>query len=252
MDPLAAPSILLGLAVGLLVGVGAWGFLHWRRAAALDLQLRERDSALAALQADLGIARQDCVRAGAQLDALKSATTEKIDLLQQADTRLREAFSALCSEALKQNNESFLHLARASFSEFQRAASTDLEGRQKAIESLVSPLRESLTKVDTKLHEVERHRVATHAQLTEQLRGLAEAQQLLQGETHKLSRALRSPNVRGQWGELQLRRVLENANLLEGSHFETRRCRRRTGVRASLCATRRSGGSRSILTRARA
>lgn len=156
----------------------------------------------------------------AQLEAAQSSAAEKVALLQAAEVRLREAFAALSSAALKQNNESFLQLARASLSEFQRAATTDLDGRHKALEAVVQPLRDSLTRVDTKLQEVEQGRVATQAHLTEQMRALTDAHHVLQSETSRLSRALRSPNVRGQWGELQLRRALESAGLVQGSHYE--------------------------------
>ncbi len=212
--------MLVGVAVGVAVGGCLWGWLQGRRAAELQRALRDRDAMFTGLQADLGTARQECARVGAQLEAVRAASEEKIALLHGAETRLREAFSALSSEALKQNNESFLQLARTSLGEFQRAATTDLEGRHKAIDSLVQPLRESLTRVDSKLQEVELGRVSTHAQLAEQMRALTAAQQMLQSETSRLSRALRSPNIRGQWGELQLRRVLENAGLVEGSHYE--------------------------------
>ena len=197
---------------------GAWRKdEEWPSSAAA---LAQREATFGQLQHDLMSARQECARVGAQLEAARADSAEKIALLQGAEIRLREAFSALSSEALKQNNESFLQLARASLGEFQRAATTDLEGRHKAIESIVQPLRESLTRVDSKLQEVERGRVSTHAQLAEQMRALTQAQQMLQSETSRLSRALRSPNIRGQWGELQLRRVLENAGLIEGSHYE--------------------------------
>jgi DNA recombination protein RmuC len=96
----------------------------------------------------------------------------------------------------------------------------DLDGRHKAIETLVQPLRESLTKVDLKLHEIDCGRISTQAQLSEQIRSLTQAQQALQSETSRLTGALRSANVRGQWGELQLRRVLEAAGMVEGSHYE--------------------------------
>src|SRR5687767_3090649 len=141
-------------------------------------------------------------------------------MLESTESRLREAFASLSSDALQRNNEAFLQLARASMGEFRQAATADLEGRHKALESIVQPLRESLTRVDSKLQEVEKGRVSTQAQLGEQMRALTQAQQMLQSETSRLSRALRSPNVRGQWGELQLRRVLENAGLIEGSHYE--------------------------------
>ena len=220
MDSLLASPAIAGIALGLAFGAIVWSVLQARRASELRTLLAEREALFARLQQDLIAARQECARVGAQLEAAEAAAAEKIALLQGAEGRLRDAFAALSSDALKRNNESFLQLARASFGEFQRAATTDLEGRHKALEAVVQPLRESLTRVDTKLQEVERGRVSTHAQLAEQMRALTQAQQMLQSETSRLARALRSPNVRGQWGELQLRRVLESAGLVEGSHYE--------------------------------
>jgi DNA recombination protein RmuC len=133
----------------------------------------------------------------------------------------RAIFSpALSADALERNSESFLKLARISLGELQKTATLDLEGRQKSIETLVQPLRESLFKVDSKLNDVERGRASSQAQLSEQLRSLTQSQQVLHAETSKLARALRSPNTRGQWGEIQLRRVLESAGLVEGTHFD--------------------------------
>lgn len=219
-DSLLSSPLFATLALGVAVGAVVWSLLQNRRVAELRGLLAEREALFARLHQDLSAAREECARAGARLEATRAAATEKITLLQGTEARLREAFTALSSEALKQNNESFLHLARASLGEFQRAATTDLEGRHKAIESIVQPLRDSLTRVDAKLQEVERGRVSTHAQVAEQMRALTQAQQMLQSETSRLSRALHSSNVRGQWGELQLRRVLEHAGLVEGSHYE--------------------------------
>lgn len=156
----------------------------------------------------------------AALDAERKSAAEKIALLQDAEVKLRDAFSTLSSEALRENSESFLTLARTSLGEYQKSATMDLEGRQKAIDALVQPLRESLTKVDAKLNDVDRGRAASQAQLSEQLRSLTLSQQVLHAETSKLARALRSSNARGQWGELQLRRVLESAGLVEGTHYD--------------------------------
>lgn len=192
---MAALSLALGAAVG-----------------ALWASSRSRGAHEAALQEKAALA--------AALDAERRAAAEKVALLKDAETKLRDAFSTLSSEALKQNSESFLQLARTSLGEFQKTATMDLEGRHKAIETLVQPLRESLTKVDTKLNEVERGRASSQAQLSEQLRSLTQSQQVLHAETSKLARALRSPNTRGQWGEIQLRRVLESAGLVEGTHFD--------------------------------
>lgn len=219
-DTLSLSHVLTGLALGVAVGAVVWSVLQGRRAEELRSLLAHREATFARLQEDLIAARQECARVGAQLEAVQQASAEKVALLEGTEARLRDAFAALSSDALKRNNESFLQLARASLGEFQRAASVDLEGRHKAIEAIVQPLRESLTKVDSKLQEVERGRVSTEAHLAEQMRALTQAQQLLQSETGRLTRALRSPNIRGQWGELQLRRVLENAGLVEGSHYE--------------------------------
>ena len=213
---LAVAAAGLALAGGAL----AWLLLQSRRAAELHAAVAARDARIVELQQQLGTAEREAARLGAQLEASRLASAEKIAVLQEADARLRDAFSTLSSEALTRNNELFLQLARASLGEFQRAATTDLDGRHKSIEAMVQPLRESLTRVDAKLQEVERGRVSTEAHLAEQMRALAQAHQSLQTETSRLTRALRSPNVRGQWGELQLRRVLEHAGLIEGSHFE--------------------------------
>ena len=210
------------MAVALALGAGGlvWGILQGRRNAELMALLGSREAVLSGLQQDLMAARQECARVEALLDAARTSSVEKIAILEATEARLREAFSSLSSDALQRNNEAFLQLARASMGEFRQAASADLEGRHKALEAIVQPLRESLSRVDTKLQEVEKGRVSTQAQLGEQMRALTQAQHMLQSETSRLARALRSPNVRGQWGELQLRRVLENAGLIEGSHYE--------------------------------
>jgi DNA recombination protein RmuC len=190
---------LLALALGMVAG-------------ALWMSSRSRGTYETALREKAGLA--------AALEAERRASSEKIALLQNAETKLRDAFSTLSSEALRANSESFLHLARTSLGEFQKTATMDLDGRQKAIDALVQPLRESLMKVDAKLQDVDRGRATSQAQLSEQLRSLTQAQQVLHGETSKLARALRSSNIRGQWGEIQLRRVLECAGLVEGMHYD--------------------------------
>jgi DNA recombination protein RmuC len=213
-------TALLGLALAAAGGGVVWGIVQSRRSLELNRLLAARETALTGLQQELAQTREDGARLAAQLEAARVSSAEKVAMLEATEVRLREAFAALSSDALQRNNESFLQLARASMGELRQAATADLEGRHKALESIVQPLRESLTRVDTKLQEVEKGRVSTQAQLGEQMRALTQAQQMLQSETSRLSRALRSPNIRGQWGELQLRRVLENAGLIEGSHYE--------------------------------
>lgn len=220
----------LGLALGAALGA-LW--MASRTRTAHDALLQER----AALSASLEAERRNAA--------------EKLAVLRDAETKLRDAFSTLSSEALKQNSESFLQLARTSLGEFQKSATLDLEGRQKAIDTLVQPLRESLTRVDTKLNEVERGRASAQAQLSEQLRSLTQSQQVLHAETNKLTRALRSPNVRGQWGEVQLRRVLESAALLEGTHFDLKESARTEEGRLTPDVLVRLPGGKNVVVDAK-
>ncbi len=129
-------------------------------------------------------------------------------------------FQALSAEALARNNQAFLELARANLAEAQTAARGDLEKRQQAFAELVSPVRASLDKVDSRIQELETARAAAYAGLQEQVRGLAETEQQLRAETGKLVTALRSPAARGNWGEIQLRRVVEMAGMLDHCDFQ--------------------------------
>ncbi len=150
----------------------------------------------------------------------RKAAEEKIALLEDAHRRLTETFRALSAEALNTNNQAFLDLARSTLERFQEGARTDLDGRQRAIDELVKPLRESLAKVEGNLHEIEKTRAAAYAGLSEQVTGLVDAQAQLRFETVNLAKALRSPSVRGRWGEIQLRRVVELAGMIDHCDFE--------------------------------
>jgi DNA recombination protein RmuC len=192
-------TLLLGLAIGAVIGLLA----GW-------LGARGRISGL----------REERVRLLAQLDAERRASADKAALLDRAEVTLRDAFAALSAEALRQNNQSFLTLAQTKLGELQHAASTDLELRQRAVDDLVRPLKEALARVDGKLQEVEKERVASYAGLVEQVRAMTQANQALQSETGNLVKALRAPHVRGRWGEIQLRRVVEMAGMLDYCDFE--------------------------------
>jgi DNA recombination protein RmuC len=177
---------------------------------------------LRAREAQLDAVRAEATSLGARAARLESellAAAEKTALLQSAEERLREAFRALAQEVLQQNSESLVRLAKASLAEYQTKASADLEHRQQTIAELVKPVVETLRQVDGKLTEVEKERATAGARLDEQIRALGAGLSSLTGETGNLVRALRQPHVRGHWGEVQLRRVVELAGMLEHCDF---------------------------------
>jgi DNA recombination protein RmuC len=139
--------------------------------------------------------------------------------LEDARQKLADTFKALSAEALQSNNRAFLDLAKATLERAQQAAHGDLQLRQQAIADMIGPVRESLEKVDSKMRELEIARAGAHAALAEQVRALIETQGQLRSETSRLVTALRSPSVRGVWGEMQLKRVVELAGMLEYCDF---------------------------------
>jgi len=173
-------------------------------------QLREESTNLKTLNAGLET----------RLEETQKAAAEKLTVIREAREQLAESFRAVSAEALKSNNQVFLDLAKQSLTNFASGAEPDLKGRQKAIGELVKPLRESLERVQSNIQEMEQARAATHASITEQVRSLVSTQEVLRSETSNLVNALRTPSVRGRWGELQLRRVAELAGMIPYCDFE--------------------------------
>ena len=172
-----------------------------------------------ALEAELGDVRHARAVADTQVAELKLRLAEQGELLETAETRLGDTFRALAADALQANNQGFMALASERLGAVRAETASALEAREKAIEGLVKPVRESLDKVDNKIQELERERGRAHGQLLTELKGLASVHERLQAETGNLSRALRSPTVRGRWGEIQLRRVVELAGMVEHCDF---------------------------------
>jgi DNA recombination protein RmuC len=213
---------VIGLLFGSLI---AWLALR-SRAAALSARLSLMEKQLAAQNADLARLQQahtDVVAAKARLESAlemeRKTSNEKMDLVTRASEELRNAFKAMASDALKSNNQSFLVLAQERLERFQTEARGDLESRQKAVAEMVAPVRESLNKVDTQIQQLEIERGKAYSALYTQVQSLITTQKELQSETGNLVRALRTPNVRGRWGEIQLRRVVEIAGMLSYCDF---------------------------------
>jgi DNA recombination protein RmuC len=230
VDPLSLTlAVVLGAAAAALVALVLRAVASGAGSAAiaeLRARLEERSARAAALEAECAEAQRRIAelavakeRLAAELEHERRAGNEKLALLSDAEAKLREAFQSLSAEALRQNNQSFLDLARTSLGEFQKSAVAELEGGRQAIGELVRPVRESLDKVDSKLQAVERDRVGAYASLTEQVKSLAQTQQQLHSETAKLVHALRTPAARGRWGEIQLKRVVELAGMVDHCDF---------------------------------
>ncbi len=194
-----------------------------RRAAAEERSGRVAglETAVARSGEELSSVKADLAATEARLAAERQSAQQSLRLLEEAREKLSDAFKALSSDALRSNNQAFLELARAALEKFQKGAESDLEARQKAVDQLVQPLKESLAKVDGKLGEIERARIGAYSELTGQLKSLLETHlPALHNQTASLVKALRQPTVRGRWGEIQLERVVEMAGMIEHCDFE--------------------------------
>lgn len=185
----------------------------------LQVVLAERDDSLAKYREELLQLKQQLSVLETSREKEKQNAEEKLQIINIAQKQLSDSFQALSTEALKSNNQAFLDLAKTHLERFQEGAKTDLDQRQKSIDELIRPLKESLSNVDTKIADLEKERINAYSGLKEQLGALSQGQQTLQYETQNLIRALRAPAVRGRWGEIQLQRVVEMAGMLEHCDF---------------------------------
>ena len=201
--------------------------------ATLTERLRSRDEELLRLRFDLAEAHglADGLRQNVSdlrtheaelvttLDQERAGMREKLAGLEEARVSFADAFKALSAEALQVNNRSLLELAKATLEKHQVLASGELEKRQQAIVEMVAPVKITLEKFEQQVREVEKSRESAYVSLTEQVKALAMSQGQLKQETANLVKALRAPQTRGRWGELQLKRVVEMAGMVDHCDF---------------------------------
>jgi DNA recombination protein RmuC len=220
---------ILGVVVGLLVRAGqvtAARMAEARLADALGAnqalttevqglrsQVDEQQGRLTSLQAETA-------RLTTELDYERQSAQQRVASLAETREQLTGEFARLSSAALQQNNEQFLQLADTKLKETRQAADGELAKRQEAIEQLLKPIGEQLGKYEEGMQRLEVERQRAYSTLTEQMKHLSTSHDQLQKETHNLVTALRSPQTRGRWGELQLRRVVEMAGMLEHCDFD--------------------------------
>jgi len=149
------------------------------------------------------------------------ATTLELERRQAADrlVEVEKTIAQLSSDALRENSKAFLTLAQESLKQFHVQSKGDLEQKEKAVENLVKPIRDALEKTAEQVREMEKERKEAYGALHKHLESMTQTQLLLQGETSKLVTALRRPEVRGQWGELTLKRLAELAGMVEHCDF---------------------------------
>jgi DNA recombination protein RmuC len=200
--------------------------LGWLVTRSKTLALEQRT---ASLEQELAAARIAFERQSAEIKALSEARAglisrleteregfaEKQQLLADTAEQLKTQFKALAASALENNNTNFMELARTTLSKYQAEAKGEFEKREQAVETLVKPIAESLKQVDAQVRDLEKSRAEAYGSLTAQVASLLDTQKILQAETGNLVKALREPQARGRWGEMQLHRVLEMAGMLE-------------------------------------
>jgi len=185
----------------------------------LESEIKNKDTILNAASERVATLSASVAEVQMELAKERESNGEKLELLKEAEEKLRNAFATLSREALTFNSESFLKLAKSTLETYQESAKGDLEKREQAITEVVRPVRETLDKFELAVKDLEGRRIEAYTGLTEQVRSLLEGQRHLTSETSNLVKALRAPATRGRWGEIQLRRVVEMAGMLNHCDF---------------------------------
>ncbi len=194
--------LLYYLATAVLAGLGGALLCYWRQ----QRRILELQTLL--------------TRAEAALETEQRVGQERLKTFNLSRQQLHHSFGALASQALQRNSSEFLKLARENLHNMHIAAQGELSRREQSVQNLVQPIREALEKTEQQMQHLEAERKQAYGALDRQLHNMAQAQQLLHKETRRLTQALRRPEVRGQWGELTLKRLVELAGMVEHCDFQ--------------------------------
>jgi len=219
--------LIIGIVIGFVIGSTIVWFASRSKSTILNNQIIKLEENLNAAQESIGIEKQNnsdlnstIVRLETTLEHEKKSAEEKLAIINKATEELRNTFKALSSDALKSNSQSFLDLAKTTLEKLQSETKADLNLNKQAVENIVKPINESLNKYNEHVHELEKTRQHAYDGLSNQIKNLMVAEEKLHSETDKLAKALQSPTVRGRWGEMQLKRVIELAGMLSHCDFE--------------------------------
>ena len=216
-------EIGIALVVGLAIGGSLVALVFSARLKEAQTRLATQESTLAALRQQESALAVRCAQLATELEKDQTLFAERQATLEAARDSFADAFKLISADALTKNNQSFLELARATLEAQQAAAlasaKNELDKRQLAIGELVAPVKTSLEKFEQQIQGIEKSRIDAYATLSEQVRAMAEAQGALRQETGNLVKALRAPQTRGRWGEMQLKRVVEMAGMLDHCDF---------------------------------
>ena len=215
---LTVAGLAIGAAIAWLVARSRIAALGERKAE-LERGLESAEAKLTQQQVQNAALLSAKATAEATLESERRSTREKLALLASASEEMKAQFSALATAALESSNATFLQIAKGTLEKYQSEAKSELEKREQAVEGLVKPISDSLKQVDEHVRHLEQARAEAYGSIRSQVASLLETQKSLQMETGNLVRALREPQARGRWGELQLRRCLELAGMLDYCDF---------------------------------
>lgn len=215
MTEVITSTTVFSFLIGLILG-GALLWVSRQRERESRVRAEERaerlpvvEESLQRTQESLSQEQHKTTELQAILTQERSRYEENLATLKEAREELSNAFQALSAKALERNNRSFMDLAKVTLEKFHAVSKSDLEAREKSISDMIHPLKTSLGGVDQKLQDLEKERVGAYRILHHQVKEMVETQKDLRLETANLVKALRTPHVRGRWGEMQLRRVVE-------------------------------------------